>query len=95
MIVDRRTFILVSTPFAAAAASLAIFPSLVPGPETIQLATGKTEPDGVVFKISGWDRFEGIASNVSKTLPADSVTNDPKGDQVWISINQSWKTAWR
>lgn len=34
----------------------------------------------VVFKINGWDR---------------QCENEAKDDQVWIRIDQSWRTAWR
>jgi len=53
------------------------------------------EVTGVVFKIHNWDRYEDIPINRSKILSTDPVTNDPKSDQVWISLNQSWRTAWR
>jgi hypothetical protein len=49
----------------------------------------------LVFKIDGWDYCGDIAIDGATTAPADRVTNDPAGDQVWISINQSWRTAWR
>ena len=39
-----------------------------------------TDPNSAVFKIDGWDSFESTGSS---------------RNEVSISINQSWRTAWR
>ena len=99
MMIGRRTFIqstalvatapvfanrlsLSSTARSHASLLLDTFPPRSP-------ASG-TDMSCLVFKINGWDRREDVAID-----SATSVTNDPAGDQVWISINKSWRTAWR
>jgi len=104
MSIDRRNFILnaalfASTPAIASFLSLSSTqqsrPTLPLGPLSTQLAGGGTDMNCVVFKIYGWDRCDDIAVGGSKISPADPATNDLKADQVWISVNQSWRTAWR
>jgi hypothetical protein len=68
--------------------------SMLPGPLQPQPTVGR-EMTGVVFKIHNWDEHESMAINCTKILSRDPVTNDPKSDQVWISLNQSWRAAWR
>jgi hypothetical protein len=104
MIIDRRTFIL-STALATAAQALAMLPSLLSAvrshasllPDSFppQSPASETDMSCLVFKIDGWDRCGGIAIDGATTAPADLAINDPAGDQMWISINQSWRTAWR
>jgi hypothetical protein len=50
---------------------------------------------GAVFKIHNWDRYEDIAINSSNILSTDPLTSDSKSAQVWISLNQSWRSVWR
>jgi hypothetical protein len=95
MIIDRRTFIQISAPVVATAAALAIFPSQLPGASSPQLAVGKQDVKHLAFKIHGWDRHDDGACDSSKPSPAGPVTDDPNSDDVFISINQSWRTAWR
>ncbi len=92
---DRRTFILVCGPFVAAASALAIFPSLLPGELSSQLVAGKTDMNGLVFKIVGWDLCDDVAGDCSKTISSGHMTSDLIGDPVFISVNQSWRSAWR
>ena len=101
--IDRRTFLRdmalvasapILTNFLLLSSTAQSPASLLPGPLQPQPARGM-EVTGVVFKIHNWDRYEDIPINRSKILSTDPVTNDPKSDQVWISLNQSWRTAWR
>lgn len=95
MIVDRRTFIIVSAPFVAAASALASFPLLLPGASPSQLPTVTNDVEGAVFKIAGWDRCTDVAGDCLKTSSADLMASNPIGDEIFIRINQSWRTAWR
>jgi hypothetical protein len=95
MIVDRRTFILVSAPFVAAASTLAVFPSLLPCAAQSRLAADRKDVKGVVFKIAGWDRCADVAGDCLRTSSADLMASNTIGDEIFISINQSWRTAWR
>jgi hypothetical protein len=93
--IDRRTFIQISAPLVAAASALAGLPSLPRRATWSQLVVSKTDLKGVVFKIAGWDRCQDVASDCSKTSSAGFMTSDSIGDEVFISVNQSWHTAWR
>jgi hypothetical protein len=95
VIVNRRTFILVSAPFVAAASALASFPSLLPGAAPPQLAADGKDVQGAVFKIAGWDRCADIAGDCFGTSSAGIMASNSIGDEVFITINQSWRTAWR
>ena len=104
MMIGRRTFIL-GTTLVATAPALASFLSLsstsqshaalIPGPLTPQFSSGRTNMNPVVFKIDGWDRYDNIAIDGARIAWADPATNDSAGEQVWIRINQSWRTTWR
>ena len=103
MMIGRRTFIR-GTALVATAPVLANLLSLsstaqshaspLPGPMSPQLAA-RTDMNCVVFKIHGWDSCDDVPVNGVAIVSADPLTNGPVGDQVWISINQSWRTAWR
>jgi hypothetical protein len=95
MIVDRRTFIRVSAPFVAAASALASFPSVLPGVAPSSLPAVIDDVPGVVFKIAGWDRCAEVAGACLKTSSTGLVESNVVGDEIFISINQSWRTAWR
>jgi hypothetical protein len=95
VIIDRRTFIQISAPFVATAAALAILPARLPGASSPQLAGGNQDMKHPAFKIYGWDRRDESAGDGSKTSPADSVRGDSNRDEIFISINQSWRIAWR
>jgi hypothetical protein len=95
MIIDRRTFIQISAPFVATAAALAILPPQLLGAPSAQLAGGKQDMKHLAFKIHGWDRHDDSARDGSKTSLAGPATGASDRDQVFISINQSWRTAWR
>ena len=95
MIVDRRTFILVSAPSVAAASALMSFPSLLAGASPSQLPAVTADAKGVVFKIAGWDRCAEVAEDCLRTSSAGLMASNTIGDEIFISINQSWRTAWR
>ena len=80
MMIDRRTFILQGATLLATAPALA---GVLPRSSTTQtpLMTGaRADANPVLFKIDGWDHCDAKASN---------------GNEVWIRINQSWRSAWR
>jgi hypothetical protein len=95
MIIDRRTFILISAPLVATAAAFTILPLGVARASSSELAGGKEDLKHPAFKIHGWDRRDAGAFGGSKASPAGPVTADPNCDEVFISINQSWRAAWR
>ncbi len=95
MIVDRRTFIQVSAPFVVAASALVSFPSLLPGAAPSPLPAVIDDVQGVVFKIAGWDRCAEVAGDCLNTSSAGLMASNTMGDEIFISINQSWRTAWR
>jgi len=82
MRIGRRTFIL-GTGLAAAAPA---FANLIAVARTCASPSASPSPtDNLVFRIDGWS-------------VRDDVTPDgapPKSDEAWISINQSWRIAWR
>ena len=80
MMIDRRTFIIQGATLFATVPALTI---LMPGSSTAQtpLMTGAgVDENPILFKIHGWDHYEGEPSN---------------GNEVWLTINQSWRAAWR
>jgi hypothetical protein len=95
MIIDRRTFILISAPFIATAAALYVVPSRLPGASSLQLAGGKRDIRNIAFKIHGWDRHDDSACDGSRTSLSRPVAGDSNADEIFISINQSWRATWR
>ena len=95
MIIDRRTFIQISVPLVATAAAVTFLPSGIAGASSSQLAGGKQDQKHPTFKIHGWDRRDDSARNSSTISSAGSMTGDQNSDDIFISINQSWRTAWR
>ena len=88
MNMTRRTFIL-SSGLVAAAPALASVLTTAPDPESSMLRSAAdlqsdlpvTEAAGydLPFRIDGWEPREEIAAD----------------ERMWISINQSWRAAWR
>jgi hypothetical protein len=85
--IDRRvfiqgTFLVATTPVVVAFLPLADAVAVSSGPDSLPtLEPGPTtDKDLVLFRIHGWDE-----------LDADG----PSGDELFIRINQSWRTAWR
>jgi hypothetical protein len=95
MIVDRRAFILVSAPFVAVASALVSFPLLLRDSAPSPLPAVADDVKGVVFRVAGWHRCTEVAGEYSRTSSADLTASNMMDDEVFISINRSWRTAWR
>jgi hypothetical protein len=95
MIVDRRTFIIASAPFVAGASTLAIFPSLLSGAAPSHLPAVTHDVEGAVFKIVGWDGCADVAGDYLRTSSAGLMASNSNRDEIFISINRSWRTSWR
>jgi hypothetical protein len=95
MIVDRRAFILVSAPFVAVASALASFPLLLPDAVPSPLPAVADDVKGVVFRVAGWDRCTEVAGEYLRTSSTGLTASNAMDDEVFISINRSWRTAWR
>jgi len=80
MMIDRRTFIIQGATLLATAPAFGVMlphSSAAQAPLMTEVGAGE---NSAVFKIHGWDHYEGEASNEN---------------EVWITINQSWRAAWR
>jgi hypothetical protein len=95
MMIDRRTFILISAPLVAAAAAVSIRPLGIAGASPSEVACGKQNSKNIAFKIHGWDRRDESARGGSNASVAGRVMGDRNSDEIFISINQSWRAAWR
>jgi hypothetical protein len=104
MTVSRRTFILGTAVVATAPALAELLTlsstaqshaSLLPGLLPPQRAADGADTKCALFKICGWDRYDDLAIDGATMASADAVTHDPAGEQEWISINRSWRSAWR
>jgi hypothetical protein len=99
MRLGRRTF-LVDTALAATAL-LSWSPTALskasprPNPLPSQLSANRTDMKCIVFKIDGWHCRGDIFIDGSTTASTDFCSNDRIGERVLISINQSWRAAWR
>jgi hypothetical protein len=103
MTIGRRTFLRHSALVGAlsALASFLSLSSIVSHAELLP-ASSSPEPDevgtdsnSVEFKIDGWNRGDSVASAGPTTCSSDPTTKVTPDNQVWLSINQSWRTAWR
>ena len=104
MTISRRIFVQ-GTALVAIAPALTNLLSLssitqshaspLPGSLLPQLAPGGTDMSCIAFKIDGWDRCEDIAIDGASVTSPDPMTHGPDGEQLFISINQSWRAAWR
>jgi hypothetical protein len=82
MRIGRRTFIL-GTGLVIAAP---VFANLTAGAGTWASPAASPSPtDNLVFRIDGWSVLD--PASIGRTALAC--------DEVWISINKSWRTAWR
>ena len=88
MNMTRRTFILSSGLVAATPALASVLKaSSNPGPSGLPSAVNLQADQPVMatatydlpFKIDGWEPREEVAAD----------------EQLWLSINQSWRTSWR
>lgn len=81
MRIGRRTFIL-GTGLAAAAPAFAELFALA---RTYASPPPASPEESIVFRIDGWSVRDDVT-------PDDAPS---KSDEMWISVNQSWRTAWR
>lgn len=99
MTIGRRTFLrhsaLVGTLSALASflslSSIVSHAELLPASSSPQPDEVGTDSNSVEFKIDGWN----CADGGSTTSPSDPTTSVIPKDHVWLSINQSWRSAWR
>jgi hypothetical protein len=88
MNMTRRTFIL-STGLVAAAPSLASMLTTSPKPGSSMLpSAGGLQSDLPVTKTAGYD----LPFRIDGWEPREKMAPD---ERMWISINQSWRAAWR
>ena len=79
MRIGRRTFIL-STGLAVAAPAVASFFAV-----SRAWAFPPASPqNSLTFKVVGWSTRDVVSTDVA-----------PAAEEVWISVNRSWRTAWR
>lgn len=95
MIVDRRTFILIGAPVVAAASALANFPSFLPDAGSSPSLAVADDAKGIVFKVAGWNGCTEVAGECSRKSSAGLTASNTMDDEVFISINRSWRAAWR
>jgi hypothetical protein len=80
MMIDRRSFIVQGTTLLATTPFVGV---LVPGSSTAQgphAFSSETQEKTARFKIDGWDTCDADMANA---------------DDVWLRLNQSWRSAWR
>lgn len=104
MNMTRRTFIL-SSGLVAAAPALASVLATAPNPESsmlpsaagLQPAPPVTQTAGydLPFRIDGWEPRPEIAPGDAQTASPNAAIQPPADEQMWISINQSWRATWR
>jgi hypothetical protein len=80
MMIDRRTFIIQGATLLATAPALADILARSAPVRTPLITEARPDENSAVFKIHGWDHYGGELSN---------------GNEVWLTINQSWRAAWR
>lgn len=80
MMIDRRTFVIQGATLLATASALANVLTRSSPARTALITEGGSDESSMTFKIHGWDHYGGDASN---------------GNEVWFTINPSWRTAWR
>jgi hypothetical protein len=81
MLIDRRTFVVATGFIAAVPFAGVLAPPSAARAHPLPAPDDATTVDLPEFGIAGW------------RLPGD--TSGEVGDLVWISINRSWRTAWR
>lgn len=80
MMIDRRTFIIRGATLLATAPGLADVLTRSAQARTPLITEPGPKENSAVFKIHGWDHYGEEASNKN---------------EVWLTINQSWRAAWR
>jgi hypothetical protein len=99
MLIDRRTFMQGAALLAASglmplSRGVQAYASLRPGSLPTQMAVGGTGTQPV-FKVEGWDRRDDIPVGLLKTSSTDHSMGDLDGGEVFIRVNQAWRSAWR
>jgi hypothetical protein len=99
--IGRRNFVC-GTALVALAPAFAGVASLAPGRQSppVPGAGGlqslpAPKRQSVIFKVHGWTPPPAAAQDDSTGVWTDHASDDAVRDEVWISISQSWKTAWR
>ena len=84
MTINRRTFLqdMAIVSIAPAISNLLLVSSAAQSSAAVSPAPLHSQPAGgnSILKIHGWDQ---------------QCDNELKENQVWLSINGSWRTAWR
>ena len=78
--IDRRSFIIQGATLLATAPTLADALTRSSPTRTSHITEAGPDENSTVFKINGWEHYGGEASN---------------GNEVWLTINQSWRATWR
>ena len=99
MLIDRRSFMQAAALVAvgdllSSSSNVRAYASSLPASVPAQMAVGVTGTKHI-FKVDGWNRREHLPVECSKTSPSYPVVGDLAGDEVFIRINQAWRTAWR
>ena|SRR5271166_6299344 len=103
MTIGRRTFLRHSA-LVGAVSALASFLSLSSIVSQAELLPSSSSPqpdavgrefNSVEFRINGWNRGDGVVNAGSTTSSSDPTTSVRPKDEVWLNINQSWRSAWR
>lgn len=78
----QRTFLAATTPVVVASLPFAGVFQASSRPDSLSTPERRhvTNKDLVLFKIYGWDELEAEGTN---------------GNELFITMNQSWRTAWR
>jgi hypothetical protein len=66
-----------------------------PDQSSPRLRAGGTDVTGVAFKIDGWESYGDVATGNRQVTSIDSATPATPAQEVWISVNNSWRAAWR
>ena len=80
MTIDRRTFILQGATLLATTGCAGVFAPGSSMGQSQRVASSETNEKSPQFKIDGWD--------ISDAGVADA-------DDVWLTVNRSWRAAWR
>ncbi len=99
MLIDRRSFMQATALLAVGdllllSSHVRAYASPISNPVPAQMSVDGTNMKHV-FKIDGWDRREDLSVECSRMSPSDPVGADLAGNEVFIRINQAWRTAWR
>ena len=101
--IGRRALIRIAafagvSPVLAApmASSSTLRPHAVPLDQaTSQPRADETDVTGVAFKIDGWESYgDGVTGNPQVAVIGSAPPATP-AQEVWISVNSSWRAVWR